>query len=96
MIIMCDEHFHNNQKIPLSTARYPILSTRRLQPPRDDCAVRVQWFSSMIMKCYVIIVNGLPTSIVRTTFPDRLDPDQARQNVGPDPDPISLTLRCYS
>ena len=24
-----------------------ILCTRRLQPPRDDCAIRVQWFSSV-------------------------------------------------
>ena len=23
------------------------LCTRRLQPPRDDCAVRIQWFSSV-------------------------------------------------
>ena len=30
------------------------------------------------------------------TFANRLDPDQARQNVGPDLDPICLTLRWYS
>ena len=33
--------------LPLLTARYSILCTRRLQPPSDDCAVRVQWFSSV-------------------------------------------------
>ena len=27
------------------------------------------------------------------TFANKLDPDQARQNVGPDLDPICLTLR---
>ena len=32
--------------LSLLTARYPILSTRRLQP-HDDCAVPVQWFSSV-------------------------------------------------
>ena len=30
------------------------------------------------------------------TFANILDPDQARQNVGPDLDPNCLTLRCYS
>ena len=34
--------------LPLLTARYSILCTRRLQPPRDDSAVRVQWFSSVM------------------------------------------------
>ena len=28
--------------------RYTILCTRRLQPPRDDCAIRVQRFSSVV------------------------------------------------
>ena len=32
---------------PLLSARYTILFTHRLQPPHDDCAVLVQWFSSM-------------------------------------------------
>ena len=31
---------------PFLTTRYIILCTRRLQAPRDDCADRVQWFSS--------------------------------------------------
>ena len=29
-------------------------------------------------------------------YANSLDPDQARQNVGPDLDPICLTLRWYS
>ena len=29
--------------LPLLKAKYSILCTRRLQPPLDDCAVRVQW-----------------------------------------------------
>ena len=29
------------------TVRYTILCTRRLQPTRDDCAVQVQWSSSV-------------------------------------------------
>ena len=33
--------------LTFSTARYTILCTCRLQPPSDDCAVRVQWFSSV-------------------------------------------------
>ena len=36
--------------LPLLTPRYSILCTRRLQPPRDDCAVRVQWFSSVVLR----------------------------------------------
>ena len=34
--------------LPFLTARYTILCTRRLQPPRDDCAGQVQWFSSVM------------------------------------------------
>ena len=30
-----------------TTCRYIILCTCRLQPPRDACAIRVQWFSSV-------------------------------------------------
>ena len=33
--------------LPFLTAWYTILYTRRLQPTRDDCTVRVQWFSSV-------------------------------------------------
>ena len=33
--------------LPLITARYTILCTHRLQLPHDDCAARVQWFSSV-------------------------------------------------
>ena len=29
--------------LPFLTARYTILCTRRLQPPRDECSVRVQY-----------------------------------------------------
>ena len=31
--------------IPFLTARYTILCTPPLQPPHDECAVQVQWFS---------------------------------------------------
>ena len=34
--------------LPFLTVWYIILCTRRLQPTRDDCNVRVQWFSSVI------------------------------------------------
>ena len=51
--------------LPLLTARFSILCTRRLQPPRDDCAVRVQWFSSVSVrpgKLKVIILITLINS----------------------------------
>ena len=35
--------------ITLLTARYSILCTRRLQPSRDDCAVLVQGFFSVLV-----------------------------------------------
>ena len=35
--------------LPFLTARYTILCTRRLQPPRDDGAVQVQWFSDVFL-----------------------------------------------
>ena len=33
--------------LPLLTAMYTIMCSRRLQSPRDNCAVRVQWLSSV-------------------------------------------------
>ena len=59
--------------LPLLTARYSILCTRRLQPPRDDCAVRVQWFSSVNMGTCVshheksVITSG-PNSVNSEIF----------------------------
>ena len=47
----------HDQILPLLTAMYNILCTRRLQPPRDDCAVRAQWFSSVIRVHFVKIVK---------------------------------------
>ena len=41
------EHKKTSLVVPFLTARYTILCTRRLQPPRDDCAVRVQWFTNV-------------------------------------------------
>ena len=35
--------------LPFLTARYIIVCTRQLHPLRDDCTVRVQWFSSVII-----------------------------------------------
>ena len=35
-------------KAAFLTTRHNILCTRRLQPPRDDYAGRVQWFSSVV------------------------------------------------
>ena len=47
--------------LPLLTARYIILGTHRLQPPRDDPSDRGQWFSSMKAgndKMLVRVANG--------------------------------------
>ena len=45
-------------------AGYTILCTRRLQPQRDDCTVRVQWFSSMINDLFIFIyVQRKPFSV---------------------------------
>ena len=38
-----------DQNISLSNSYVLYLCTCRLQPPRNDCAVRVQWFSSVIL-----------------------------------------------
>ena len=47
-------------ELPLLTASYTILCTRRLQPPRDDCAVRVQCFPSVyISQSYPHMLRGL-------------------------------------
>ena len=46
---------------------------------------------------YSLDLISLPTSVhLLITFANRLDPDQAQQNIGPDLDPICLTLRWYS
>ena len=37
------------KRFPFLTARNTILCTRRLQPPRDDCALREQWVSIVSM-----------------------------------------------
>ena len=42
--------------LPLLTARYSFLCTRRLQPPHDDYAVRIQWFSSV----YILLTEHFP------------------------------------
>ena len=43
------------------------------------------------------LVNSSPTECrLLRTYANSLDPDQARQNVGPDLDPICLPLRWYS
>ena len=50
MSIIRDEYFQKKKTftkiVPFLTARYTIVYTRRLQIPRDDCAVRVQRLSS--------------------------------------------------
>ena len=49
-----------------------------------------------VMDLYILILNSFPASgdlrSLLITFANSLDPDQARQNVGPDLDPNCLTL----
>ena len=47
---MLSPYIYIDRNITLLTVRFTILCTFRLQPPRDDCAVRVQWFSSVNYK----------------------------------------------
>ena len=42
------------KKLPLLSTMYTILCICQLQPPRDDCAVRVQWFSSLVWLAEVL------------------------------------------
>ena len=48
--------------LPFLTARYTILCTPRLQPPLDDCAVQVQWFSSLLnnagLVCDILTISN--------------------------------------
>ena len=53
---LISKHFKNISRSKLLTkmlhflrARYTILCIRRLQSPRDDCAVQVQWFTSVYL-----------------------------------------------
>ena len=45
-----------------------------------------------ILEIYTGLINSLPTNRQLRTFANNLDPDQARQNVGPDLDPNCLIL----
>ena len=45
------------KKFTFLTARYTILSTCRLQPTRDDCAVRVQLFSGVVILTYALLAR---------------------------------------
>ena len=56
------------------------------------------WGVSKIIKFYLcLFIYLLPIEChLLITFANSLDPDQARQNVGPDLNPICLTLRWYS
>ena len=56
--------------VPLLTARYTILCTRRLQPTRDDCAVRVQWFSCVLYerRIYHVYLKQLKTQLIQILF----------------------------
>ena len=47
--------------LPFFTATYTILCTRQLQPPYDDCVVRVQWFSSVILAINLFFVSKIDT-----------------------------------
>ena len=53
-----------------------------------------------LLSIYVIAITFLPLLSTHfrllIIFANSLDPDQARQKVGPDLDPICLTLRWYS
>ena len=58
-----------------------------------------QGFSEKVVSTSCFVFNSLPArgtfGCLLITFANRLDPDQARQNVGPDLDPSCLTSGWY-
>ena len=58
-----------------------------------------QGFSQIVASTSYFVLNSLPASVdfccLLITFANSLEPDQARQNVGPDLDPICLTHIWY-
>ena len=66
---------------------FVVAKWKKLEPSENDFS---QGFSLR-----VVCINSLPASgsfcHLLITFANSLDPDQARQNVGPDLDPNSLT-----
>ena len=58
-----------------------------------------QGFSQKVVSTSCFVFNSLPARAdfccLQITFANSLDPDQARQNVGPDLDPNCLTPRWY-
>ena len=67
---------------------------------RVACDMLDTWIDSVAMvsnlKSRLLSFNSSTSVLLLITFTNRLDPDLARQNVGPDLDPICLTLGWYS
>ena len=65
---------------------------KKLEPNEIDFS---QCFSQKVVSTSCFVFNSLPTrgdfSCLLITFANSLDPDQARQSVGPDLDPNCLT-----
>ena len=69
--------------------------------PKDVRAIEVRLYVHLLLWLFAMTIvffyrrGGLtlfPIFILLITFANRLDPDQARQNVGPDLDPNCLIL----
>ena len=58
-----------------------------------------QGFSQKVVSTSFFVLNSLPARVnfccLLITFANSLDPDQAQQNVGPDPDQNCLTPEWY-
>ena len=67
---------------PFLTARYPIFCTCWLQPPGDDCAVRVQWFSSSMLYIPVDLTKRcLDNDRAKHVFSIQLDPIRSYKRI---------------
>ena len=66
---------------------------KKLEPNEINLS---QDFSQKLVTRSCFVFNSLPARVyfccLLITFANSLDPDRARQNVGPDLDPICLTL----
>ena len=98
---LCEDKGGTEQPAPSCSRAYPVsefvvantlAKWKRLEPNEMNFS---QGFSQKVVSTSCFVFNSLPTRgdfcCLLITFANSLDPDQARQNVGPDLDPNCLT-----
>ena len=100
----CMFRWYTNNLSVIQAADYALRNVRQsvtvISISNTSYVMIASWWNIRKAICYHIYLNSFPASgdfcRLLITFANSLDPDQARQNVGPDLDPNCLTLWWYS